>query len=603
MTAAPVVTADAHLDATGGRAAAVVLNSGNANAATGDAGPAPTPSRCAQLVAAELGLRGRARCSCAPPGSSASRCRSSAILRRHPRAGRPPAAPTAAPTRPRRSSPPTPSARRPSVAGGGFTVGGMAKGAAMLAPNMATMLAVLTTDADVEPADAAARRCGPAVADSFNRLVVDGCTSTNDTVHRPGQRARPARRPTPDAFDAAVADGVPRPRRRRWPATPRAPPRSCGSTCTGAASDDEARPGARSGRRQPAGASARGTASDPYWGRVASELGSAGHRVRPRPALASPTAASSVASGGVDRAATTRPRSPRTWPGATSRSPPTSASATGTRHGPHQRPHPRVHRREHGDVVTRRPTTPATAHEQGRRSWSRRCRTSSAFRGRDRRRQVRRQRDGRPGAGRRSFAEDVVLMRLGRACSPVVVHGGGPQISELMARLGKEPEFRRRPAGHRRRDVDIARMVLGRQGQPRDRRRPSTVHGPLAVGLSGEDAGLIVAAPRDARPRASSATSTDVEPDRSSSALLRRGAHPGHRRRSGSTTTGQAYNINADTVAGAIAEALGAEKLVYLTDVAGPARRRRRPDEPRSRRIDAAGARGARSTTARSPAG
>ena len=67
------------------------------------------------------------------------------------------------------------------VAGDGFTVGGMAKGAAMLAPNMATMLAVCTTDAAVEPAtlqDA----LHEAVAASFNRMTVDGCTSTNDTV-------------------------------------------------------------------------------------------------------------------------------------------------------------------------------------------------------------------------------------------------------------------------------------------------------------------------------------------------------------------------------------------------------------------------------------
>src|SRR6202012_130421 len=67
------------------------------------------------------------------------------------------------------------------VEGAGFTVGGMAKGAAMLAPNMATMLAVCTTDADVDPAtlQAAVRE---AVAASFNTITVDGCTSTNDTV-------------------------------------------------------------------------------------------------------------------------------------------------------------------------------------------------------------------------------------------------------------------------------------------------------------------------------------------------------------------------------------------------------------------------------------
>jgi glutamate N-acetyltransferase/amino-acid N-acetyltransferase len=67
------------------------------------------------------------------------------------------------------------------VSGDGFTVGGMAKGAAMLAPNMATMLAVCTTDAAVDPATLQAA-LGEAVAASFNTITVDGCTSTNDTV-------------------------------------------------------------------------------------------------------------------------------------------------------------------------------------------------------------------------------------------------------------------------------------------------------------------------------------------------------------------------------------------------------------------------------------
>src|SRR5690606_37405173 len=67
------------------------------------------------------------------------------------------------------------------VRGSGFVVGGMAKGAAMLAPNMATMLAVLTTDAHADP-DTLQRILRHGVADSFNAVTVDGCTSTNDTV-------------------------------------------------------------------------------------------------------------------------------------------------------------------------------------------------------------------------------------------------------------------------------------------------------------------------------------------------------------------------------------------------------------------------------------
>ena len=90
------------------------------------------------------------------------------------------------------------------VRGDGFTVGGMAKGAAMLAPNMATMLAVLTTDAAVEPTELTdVLRAG--VAESFNAMSVDGCTSTNDTVIllASGEAGAP---PDLTAFRAAVAE-------------------------------------------------------------------------------------------------------------------------------------------------------------------------------------------------------------------------------------------------------------------------------------------------------------------------------------------------------------------------------------------------------------
>ena len=66
------------------------------------------------------------------------------------------------------------------------------------------------------------------------------------------------------------------------------------------------------------------------------------------------------------------------------------------------------------------------------------------------------------------FAEDIVLMRL-VGMRPVVVHGGGPQISDLMTRLGKETEFRDGLRVTDAETLDIARMVLDRQGQPRDR--------------------------------------------------------------------------------------------------------------------------------------
>ena len=91
------------------------------------------------------------------------------------------------------------------------------------------------------------------------------------------------------------------------------------------------------------------------------------------------------------------------------------------------------------------------------------------------------------------FAQDIVLMRS-VGMRPVVVHGGGPQISELMNRLGKVPEFRNGLRVTDAETVDIARMVLRGQVNPR-LVAAINVHGALAVGVSGEDAGLISATP------------------------------------------------------------------------------------------------------------
>src|ERR1700677_4919256 len=93
------------------------------------------------------------------------------------------------------------------------------------------------------------------------------------------------------------------------------------------------------------------------------------------------------------------------------------------------------------------------------------------------------------------FATDIVLMRS-VGMRPVVVHGGGPQIGELMARLGKKPEFRDGLRVTDAETLDIARMVLVGKVN-RDIVSAINVHGPLAVGVSGEDAGLIQAAQRD----------------------------------------------------------------------------------------------------------
>jgi len=162
------------------------------------------------------------------------------------------------------------------------------------------------------------------------------------------------------------------------------------------------------------------------------------------------------------------------------------------------------------------------------------------------------------------FAQDIVLMRL-VGLRPVVVHGGGPQISDLMTRLGKTTEFRNGLRVTDAETVDIARMVLIGQVNPQIV-AAINVHGRFAVGVSGEDASLIEAEPRD--------------PDLGFVGDVKK-INPGILEgllddefvpvvaTIGTDAEGQPYNINADTVAGAIAEALGAEKLVYLTDIEG----------------------------------
>ena len=163
-----------------------------------------------------------------------------------------------------------------------------------------------------------------------------------------------------------------------------------------------------------------------------------------------------------------------------------------------------------------------------------------------------------------SFAQDVVLMRA-VGLLPVVVHGGGPQIGALMARLGKETEFRNGLRVTDAETLDIARMVLVGKVN-RDIVSAINVHGPLAVGMSGEDAKLITAAPSHVDLGFVGSVSL-VDPTMLQR-LVAQGLIPVVATIA-ADASGQAYNINADTVAGALAEALEAEKLIFLTDIEG----------------------------------
>jgi len=163
-----------------------------------------------------------------------------------------------------------------------------------------------------------------------------------------------------------------------------------------------------------------------------------------------------------------------------------------------------------------------------------------------------------------SFAADIVLLRA-IGIRPVVVHGGGPQIGRLLSRLGKESEFRDGLRVTDAETLDVARMVLAGQvgrgivGAINQRE-------PVAVGLSGEDAGLIVATQRD---ESLGYVGDVVDVNRPILDTLLAGSFIPVISTIGADGHGQAFNINADSAAIAIAASLGAEKLVYLTDVPG----------------------------------
>jgi glutamate N-acetyltransferase/amino-acid N-acetyltransferase len=269
VAAAPVVVSRRHLAATGGRSAAVVLSSGNANAATGERGEADAETMCA-LVAGELGCPPEAVLVCST-GLIGFPLPMDAIAAGVPGLVADRGGDTADGTAAAEAIMTTDTRRKETVVrGDGFVVGGMAKGAAMLAPNMATMLAVLTTDAAVDP-ERLDRALRAGVADSFNAVTVDGCTSTNDTVLILASGRSGA--PDGDGFATAVAAAC-EDLATQMVGDAEGHTKVVRVSVTGAASDAEARHAARKvAESQLAKCSWFG--GDPYWGRVASDLGTA----------------------------------------------------------------------------------------------------------------------------------------------------------------------------------------------------------------------------------------------------------------------------------------------------------------------------------------
>ena len=172
---------------------------------------------------------------------------------------------------------------------------------------------------------------------------------------------------------------------------------------------------------------------------------------------------------------------------------------------------------------------------------------------------------------KQAFAEDIVFLRMA-GFKPVVVHGGGPQISQMLEKLGIESEFRGGLRVTTQEAMDVVRMVLVGQVQ-RELVGLLNQHGPLAVGLSGEDAGLFTA----------ERTNTVVDGEEVDLGLVGEVARvrpeavldvieAGRIPVISSVAPdvdGVVHNVNADTAAAALAVALDAEKLLVLTDVEG----------------------------------
>jgi glutamate N-acetyltransferase/amino-acid N-acetyltransferase len=273
--AAPVQVSRRNLAATGGRIGAVVLNSGGANAATGAAGLA-TAELMAETTAGELGLEAHEVLVCStgvigfplpagllPAGIAAAVAARAATDEAAVSAAR---AIMTTDTREKLSS-------TLLSSGSHARVTGIAKGAAMLAPNMATMLAVILTDAEATPEQLQAA-LHHAVRRSFNELTIDGCTSTNDTVVALASGAAGEGPVDGEALTAAVTT-VCRDLAHQMAADAEGGTKVVRVVVTGATDDASARRGAR----QVAEANlvkCSWYGADPNWGRIVSELGTAG---------------------------------------------------------------------------------------------------------------------------------------------------------------------------------------------------------------------------------------------------------------------------------------------------------------------------------------
>lgn len=172
-----------------------------------------------------------------------------------------------------------------------------------------------------------------------------------------------------------------------------------------------------------------------------------------------------------------------------------------------------------------------------------------------------------------AFGGDIAMLRL-VGMNPIVVHGGGPQINELLGTMGVKPEFRRGMRVTDEKTMQVVEMVLGELNQ--EIVGLINQHGGKAVGLNGQDAHFIHARKMLLPPEASETEPLDLglvgEIEHIDADLINILSAKGYIpvvMPIGVGSDGQAFNINADVVAGKLAEALGAEKLLMLTNTPG----------------------------------
>ncbi len=436
-----------------------------------------------------------------------------------------------------------------------WTVGGMAKGAGMLAPSLATMLTVITTDAvaDAAALDHALRK---ATALTFDRLDVDGSCSTNDTVLLLASGASEIT-PSQTEFDDAVL-------------------RVCDDLCAQLQADAEGRDQThrrhrhrRRVRRRRADRRPRGGPRQPGQDRAVRlrrELGPGAGRGRHGAGDAGRRTDQRVVQrfSGVRRRHR-RTRRPRRRPvRRRHRRHHRPRRRGGAGEHPHHRPVPRIRRRELGLQLMTTATETKAQVLAAALPWLKQLHDKIVV--------------VKYGGNamtddtlKTAFAADMVFLR-NCGIHPVVVHGGGPQISSMLKRLGIEGDFKGGFRVTTPEVLDVARMVLfGQVG--RELVGLINAHGPYAVGVTGEDAHLFTAVRRSVTV---DGVATDIglvgDVERVDAGslldLIAAGRIPVI-----STIApdadGVVHNINADTAAAALAEALGAEKLVVLTDVEG----------------------------------